>query len=85
MTSLLFLMDFNTAQGARIGCYSGNQRDLLSDITELKPTVFVSVPRVLTRINDKVIIGFLNNFTSTSVLMGLPLKGDRLGMHKTHL
>ncbi|CAG8765679.1 16625_t:CDS:2, partial [Racocetra fulgida] len=40
--------------GAAIGFYQGDTLKLLEDIAELKPTVFVSVPRLLNRIYDKV-------------------------------
>jgi len=40
--------------GVRIGFYQGDVKLLLSDIQELKPTIFPSVPRLLTRVYDKV-------------------------------
>ena len=40
--------------GARIGFFRGDVKTLLNDIQELKPTIFVSVPRLLNRIYDKV-------------------------------
>lgn len=40
--------------GGRVGFFRGNVKTLVSDIQELKPTVFVSVPRLLNRIYDKV-------------------------------
>ncbi|KAJ3357622.1 Long chain acyl-CoA synthetase 7 peroxisomal [Allomyces javanicus] len=43
--------------GARAGFYSGDTRTILNDIAELKPTVFLSVPRVLQRIYDAVVAG----------------------------
>lgn len=44
-------------QGAAIGIYSGDTQKLLDDVRELKPTVFISVPRLFNRINDKVFGG----------------------------
>ncbi|GIX61886.1 long-chain-fatty-acid-CoA ligase [Babesia caballi] len=40
--------------GGRIGVYSGDVRNILEDLETLKPTVFVSVPRLFFRIHDKV-------------------------------
>ena len=42
--------------GARIGFFQGDVKKLVGDIQELKPTVFVSVPRLLNRIYDKVCV-----------------------------
>lgn len=50
--------------GGRIGFYGGDIKLLVNDIQELRPTVFVSVPRLLNRIYDKV---------ATSIHQGLPL------------
>jgi len=43
--------------GASIGCYSGNMLTLMDDIPVLNPTVFVSVPRLFNRINDRISAG----------------------------
>jgi long-chain acyl-CoA synthetase len=40
--------------GAQIGFFQGDVKKLVGDIQELKPTIFVSVPRLLNRIYDKV-------------------------------
>ncbi|KAF0449735.1 acetyl-CoA synthetase-like protein [Gigaspora margarita] len=40
--------------GSAIGFYQGDTLKLLDDIAELKPTIFISVPRLLNRIYDKV-------------------------------
>ena len=40
--------------GASIGFYSGNPLRLVSDIGELKPTLFTGVPRVFDRIYQAV-------------------------------
>lgn len=42
-------------KGGSIGFYQGNTLKLLEDMVELQPTVFVSVPRLLNRIYDKVL------------------------------
>ncbi|XP_074608164.1 long-chain-fatty-acid--CoA ligase 1-like [Acropora palmata] len=41
--------------GARVGFFGGNPRTILDDLKELKPTVFISVPRVLNRVYDRVL------------------------------
>eukprot|EP00915_Cephaloidophora_sp_WS-2016_P003762 GHVH01005046.1.p1 GENE.GHVH01005046.1~~GHVH01005046.1.p1 ORF type:complete len:677 (+),score=89.98 GHVH01005046.1:111-2141(+) len=40
-----------------IGCYSGNMLKLMDDVAALNPTVFISVPRLFNRINDKISAG----------------------------
>lgn len=40
--------------GAKIGYYRGDQKTLVDDIGELKPTFFVGVPRVFDRIYKRV-------------------------------
>ena len=40
--------------GGRIGFYRGDVKLLIEDIQALKPTMFVSVPRLLNRVYDKV-------------------------------
>ncbi|KAG0223214.1 hypothetical protein BGW41_005679, partial [Actinomortierella wolfii] len=42
---------------ARIGFYQGDTLKLLDDVAVLRPTVFVSVPRLFNRIYDKVTAG----------------------------
>eukprot|EP00921_Rhytidocystis_pertsovi_P017397 GHVQ01027372.1.p1 GENE.GHVQ01027372.1~~GHVQ01027372.1.p1 ORF type:complete len:647 (+),score=60.20 GHVQ01027372.1:371-2311(+) len=44
-------------QGAAIGFYSGNTLKLVDDIKSLRPTIFLSVPRLYNRILDKVMSG----------------------------
>ena len=43
--------------GAKIGYFRGDTLKIVDDCQELKPTVFVSVPRLYNRIYDKVIAG----------------------------
>ena len=40
--------------GARVGFYRGDIKLLIDDIQTLKPTIFISVPRLLNRVYDKV-------------------------------
>ncbi|CAB4381446.1 uncharacterized protein OCT59_028041 [Rhizophagus irregularis] len=50
-------MAYMTYGGVSIGFYQGDTLKLLDDIAELKPTVFISVPRLLNRVYDKVMAG----------------------------
>jgi long-chain acyl-CoA synthetase len=43
--------------GAACGFYQGDTLKLLEDVAELKPTIFVSVPRLYNKIYDKVLAG----------------------------
>ena len=40
--------------GARIGFFRGDIKLLVNDIQALRPTLFISVPRLLNRLYDKV-------------------------------
>ena len=42
------------SHGAKVGFYRGDTLKLLDDIAELRPTLFISVPRLFNRIYDKV-------------------------------
>ena len=46
-----------TTVGASVGFYQGNTLKILEDVAELRPTVFVSVPRLLSKVYDKVMAG----------------------------
>lgn len=41
--------------GARAGFYSGDVRELMDDVAELRPTILVAVPRLLNRMRDKIL------------------------------
>lgn len=45
------------AKGVSIGYYSGDPLKLMDDLQALKPTMFPSVPRLFTRIYDKIMAG----------------------------
>ena len=40
--------------GAKVGFFRGDVKELVNDIQCLRPTIFVSVPRLLNRVYDKV-------------------------------
>ena len=50
----LLLQLFIYMVGAKVGFFRGDVKELVSDIQALRPTVFVSVPRLLNRVYDKV-------------------------------
>ncbi|GMF12284.1 unnamed protein product [Phytophthora lilii] len=43
--------------GAAAGFFQGDVRTLMDDIAELKPSIFVTVPRLVNRVHDKIIQG----------------------------
>ena len=43
-----------TRKGGKIGCFNGNIKKLTLDIAELRPNVFVSVPRLYNKFYDKI-------------------------------
>uniref|UniRef100_A0A8C9LKM7 long-chain-fatty-acid--CoA ligase n=1 Tax=Piliocolobus tephrosceles TaxID=591936 RepID=A0A8C9LKM7_9PRIM len=46
--------------GGKIGYFSGNIKDLVNDISELKPTFLITVPRILQKIYDNIMEGLKN-------------------------
>ncbi|KAF7457000.1 putative acyl-CoA synthetase [Cryptosporidium felis] len=46
-----------TYLGSRIAFYNGDVQKLIEDVQLIKPTIFITVPRVLNRIHDKIMIG----------------------------
>lgn len=40
--------------GGKVGFFGGNVRNILDDLQSVKPTLFISVPRVLNRVYDRV-------------------------------
>jgi long-chain acyl-CoA synthetase len=45
------------AKGAAVGFYGGETLKIMEDLALLKPTIFPSVPRLLNKVYDKVMIG----------------------------
>ncbi|XP_052805892.1 long-chain-fatty-acid--CoA ligase 5-like isoform X2 [Mya arenaria] len=61
--------------GARIGFFSGDIKLLLDDLQTLRPTFFISVPRLLNKIYDKVMSGVSQSkIKSTLLQCGLDAK-----------
>ena len=44
-------------RGASIGFYQGDPLKLLDDLATLRPTIFISVPRIYNRVYDKIMAG----------------------------
>lgn len=74
-----------TAIGAKIGFFQGDHLKLMDDAAALRPTVFVSVPRLFNRIYDKVMAGvqakggfsrWLFNYAYNSKLHALRTRGE---------
>ncbi|EAN33363.2 AMP-binding enzyme family protein [Theileria parva strain Muguga] len=56
----MFEKDFVNAVfylGGKIGIYSGDVKLIMDDLQTLKPTLFISVPRLFQRIHDKILSG----------------------------
>jgi len=51
------VMNFCLYRGAAVGFYQGDTLKILEDLQALRPTLFVSVPRLYNRIHDKIIGG----------------------------
>ncbi|KAL4157966.1 hypothetical protein PRNP1_003747 [Phytophthora ramorum] len=71
--------------GSRVGFSQGNPLKLVDDIKALRPTVFVTVPRLLNRIYDSITAKMLNGKKSVAFLftMGVRAKLRRLRRHGT--
>ena len=58
LLSLLLPPPFTQAMmfmcGAKVGFFQGDIKLLIEDIKELRPTIFVTVPRLLNRVYDRV-------------------------------
>eukprot|EP00386_Alphamonas_edax_P015601 GDKI01047601.1.p1 GENE.GDKI01047601.1~~GDKI01047601.1.p1 ORF type:complete len:689 (-),score=256.97 GDKI01047601.1:143-2209(-) len=48
------VFQFMMFYGCKIGMYQGDTQKIVEDVKELKPTIFVSVPRLLNRVHDKI-------------------------------
>jgi long-chain acyl-CoA synthetase len=66
--------------GAACGFYQGDTLKLLDDVAELKPTIFVSVPRLYNKIYDKVMAGVKakGGLAATLFNMGFESKKENL-------
>ncbi|GMF09176.1 unnamed protein product [Phytophthora lilii] len=69
--------------GSRVGFSQGNPLKLVDDIKALRPTVFVTVPRLLNRIYDSITAKMMNGKKSIAFLfsIGVRTKLRRLRRH----
>ncbi|KMZ96775.1 long-chain-fatty-acid-CoA ligase [Plasmodium vivax North Korean] len=63
--------------GAKIGYFSGNIKELVSDINELKPSFLITVPRILQKIHDNVMEGLKNKSFIARTLVRTALKNKK--------
>ncbi|KAH7647738.1 acyl-synthetase [Cryptosporidium bovis] len=70
--------------GGKIGFYSGDPQNLVSDIQKLKPTIFVAVPRVLSRIHDNVMINLEKKSKAVQALFRFALKQKERRSSSSH-
>ncbi|KAI9998121.1 hypothetical protein PInf_002455 [Phytophthora infestans] len=75
------------AHGASAGFYQGDLLLLMDDLAELKPTVFVSAPRLFNRVYDKITQGVAAAGGLKKILFDRALAAKLAGLpdgHKTH-
>ncbi|GMF18703.1 unnamed protein product [Phytophthora fragariaefolia] len=75
------------AHGASAGFYQGDLLTLMEDLVELRPTVFVSVPRLFNRVYDKITQGVAAAGGLKKILFDRALAAKLAGLpegHKTH-
>lgn len=73
--------------GARAGFFRGDVLQLLDDVAELKPTVFISVPRLFNRVYDKITQGVSAAGGLKKLLFDQAYAAKKAGLpqgHKTH-
>ncbi|ORZ39192.1 hypothetical protein BCR44DRAFT_41242 [Catenaria anguillulae PL171] len=74
--------------GGRVGFYQGDSTKILEDLKELKPSCFVSVPRLLNRIYDKVWAGIKEKGGLAESLFRMAYESKRAGLragYNTHM
>lgn len=70
-------------RGSAIGYYHGDTAALMDDIYELKPTIFVSVPRLFNRIYDKVLAGVNAKGRISSYLFNMAYKAKKANLNNS--
>ena len=77
------------AEGAAIGFYQGDTLKLMDDLKELRPTIFVSVPRLWNKIYDKVTGGAAEAGGIKAALFHAAVEGKKYwlthGGHQSHV
>lgn len=70
------------AVGATIGFYQGDVLKLMDDIAILRPTLFVTVPRLLNRVYDKIMAGVQSQGAFTKFLFNYAYKSKAYNLEK---
>jgi long-chain acyl-CoA synthetase len=68
--------------GAKIGFYQGDTLKLLDDLAELRPTLFISVPRLFNRIYDKVWAGVKAKGGVAAMLFNMAYSQKKAGLER---
>ncbi|KAJ2162306.1 medium-chain fatty acid-CoA ligase faa2 [Coemansia sp. RSA 552] len=55
-----FVEIYAMSSGGRIGVYSGDMLKVVDDLQALRPNIFISVPRMLNRVYDRLVAGTVN-------------------------
>lgn len=76
---LALLMMFT--YGGKVGFFGGNVKNILEDLQALKPTLFISVPRVLNRVYDKVMKEVSSN-PMKSFLFNMAMRAKRAELER---
>ncbi|KAJ2223714.1 medium-chain fatty acid-CoA ligase faa2 [Coemansia sp. RSA 485] len=63
-----FTQIYSMSCGGRIGMYSGNMLTVVDDMQALRPNMFISVPRMLNRIYDRLVAGTIHAPGLTGVI-----------------
>ena len=71
--------------GASIGFYQGDTLKIMDDLGELRPTVFVSVPRLFNRIYDKVFAGVNMKGAISQYLFNMAYESKVKSLKQGHL
>ena len=69
--------------GATVGFYSGSNQRVVEDAKILKPTVFISVPRVMLRVYEKIIDNVKKSGEISKIIFEKALKDKLENLHKT--
>eukprot|EP00299_Pterocystis_sp_00344_P018298 c9140_g1_i1.p1 GENE.c9140_g1_i1~~c9140_g1_i1.p1 ORF type:complete len:685 (-),score=162.54 c9140_g1_i1:51-2105(-) len=72
-------------EGAAIGFFQGDTLKIVEDLIALRPTLFPSVPRLLTRVHDKLIAGAKEAGGVKSTLFQWALQAKINGLRQGHL
>ena len=71
--------------GASVGFFQGDTLKILDDVAALRPTVFVSVPRLYNRIYDKVLAGVKAKGSISQFLFNMAYESKLKALRQGHL